>query len=156
MGAYTTIPGTGGNYYVGLPTLMYTLGLLPDSEGFTVEDAIDPTIITMLDGGAPRVRLSQIGAVKLVTCQWTVDQANHDALWAFYRTGALWGSQPFYIPLVGVDGSELTTYVAWFVPRTFKLMRQEGLTFVMGCQMYVLPNIPNPTADLALFSTWSE
>lgn len=155
MGGYSTVPGTGGNYYIGLPATIYTLGLLPDSAGYTVEDAVDPTIAQLLDGGSPRIRAAHAGNAKLVSCQWTLGTADNDAIWAFYRTGTALGGNPFYIALYGVDGSELTTYLAWFVPRTFKLMKQEGNTYVIGCQMYVLPNIINPSADLALFEGWS-
>jgi hypothetical protein len=133
---------------------MYTLGLLPSSDGYNVEDAIDTAIITMLDGGGPRVRAAHAGNVKLVTCQWVLNPADHDALWAFYRTATACGANPFKIPLVGVDSATLTTYVAWFVPRTFKLAGQKGQQYTISAQMYALPNIINPAADLALFSSW--
>lgn len=119
---------------------MYKLKLSPDSTGFTVLDG-NTNVAIQLDGGDPRVRADQLGAASLVTGQWTLGPEDYDTLRAFYRTGTFFGSMPFLIDLVGVDGSELTTYVARFVPGTFKLLSQSGLTYIQGASMWVTPTI---------------
>lgn len=130
---------------------MYTLGLLPDQSGFNVQ-AGDTNIAVKLDGGAPRVRADQQGAVSTVNCKWTLTAAQFDYMMAFYRTGTNNGASPFQISLCGIDASEYATYTAQFVPGTFKpVSQQEGLTYVVEAQLWVAP-LNNTANDATLLA----
>ena len=134
---------------------MATLGLLPDSDGYAVADGLMANAV-MLDGGAPRVRLDQLGAVKTVDCQWTLSTDDYDYLMAFYRTGAGNASLPFLINLPGIDDSDITsTYTAYFVPGSLKLATQQGLTYVMKAQLWVIPNPIDTSNDQQLMARYA-
>ena len=130
---------------------MYTLRIAPDAQGYQVEDG-NASVATQLDGGDPRVRGDKVGAIATVTCQWTLGPSDADYLRAFYRTGAgangVPGCAPFNISLVGIDSSTSQVYVARFVPGTFALKQQSGLTYVYAAQLWVLPIPPTAAADL--------
>jgi hypothetical protein len=133
---------------------MYTLNKLPDSEGYEVVDGAT-VVATILDGGAPRMRLDQLGAVKLVSCQFTCNPNEYDAMMAFYRTGTNWGASPFQISLPGIDNQQANQYTAQVVPNSFKLKSQSGLTYILAMQLYVMPNLPDPNDDLQLMGSLS-
>lgn len=133
---------------------IYTLGIPVDRQGYTVDEG-DTNVAIQLDGGAPRVRGDKLGAVKTVHCQWTVDQGDYDYLEAFYRTATGNGALPFNISLVGIDSSTPNTYVAYFVPNTKRLLNQSGLTYVLGADLWVVPNQIDPNADLQLIGEYS-
>lgn len=131
---------------------MYTLRIAPDADGYVVDDG-DANVAIQLDGGDPRSRGDKIGAIATVTVQWTVGPSDADYLRAFYRNGAgadgVPGSLPFNISLVGIDSTTPQTYVARFVPRTFGLRSQSGLTYVYAAQLWVKPIPPSAATDLA-------
>lgn len=131
---------------------LQTLGLTPDREGFQVDEGNTNTFV-QLDGGGPRVRADQQGAVKLVNCQWTLNPAQFDYMMAFYRTGTANGASPFNISLCGIDNAEVSVYQAQFVPGTFQpLAEQSGLAYLVKAQMFVWPLPVNATADNALIA----
>ncbi len=136
-------------------TTQYTLGLLPDSQGFTVTSGQAETLSTLLDGGAPRFRALQIGVIKLVSCQWSLNADDYDYICAFYRTATANGSRFFFITLAGIDGAALTQYTAAFVPQTWKLLSQKGMQYVQWCQLYVIPNAPDSTTDIELLGRYN-
>jgi hypothetical protein len=130
---------------------MYTFKIPPDAEGYVVDDG-NAAVAIQLDGGDPRVRGDKVGAVAVVTCQWTVGPADADYIRAFYRTGAgangVPGVAPFNISLVGIDSTTPQTYIARFVPGTFGLRSQSGLTYVYSAQLWVRPIPPTTAADI--------
>ena len=133
---------------------MYTLGIPVDRQGYTVDEG-DTNVAIQLDGGGPRIRADQQGAVKTAHCQWTVDSDDYDYLEAFYRTATDCGASPFNISLVGIDSQTPGTYVAWFVPKTKRLVSQSGLTYVVAADLWVVPNPVDPNADLQLIGEYS-
>ena len=132
---------------------MYTLGIPVDRQGYSVDEG-DTNVAIQLDGGGPRIRADQLGAVKTAHCQWTVDQDRYDYLEAFYRTGTNNGANPFNISLVGIASSTPDTYVAWFVPKTKRLLSQSGLTYVVGADLWVVPNQVDTNADIQLLGQY--
>ena len=133
---------------------LYTLGLPVDRQGFSVEEG-DTNVAIQLNGGAPRVRADQLGAVKTVHCQWILNQNDYDYLEAFYRTATNFGANPFNISLIGIDSSTAAIYVAWFVPQTKRLVSQSGLTYVISADLWVLPNRIDSNDDLQLLGEYS-
>jgi hypothetical protein len=117
---------------------MYKLNISPDSTGYSVLDG-NTNVFTQLDGGDPRVRADQLGAAGTVAVQWTLGPADYKVLRAFYRTGAKNGSEPFQVDLVGIDDDQVRTYTARFVPGTFKLASQSGLTYIQTASLWVVP-----------------
>lgn len=132
---------------------MYTLGTPPDSDNFTVTEG-GTNIAVQLAGGAPRMRADQLGAVKTVTCQWTLEAADFDYFMAFYRTATGFGADPFNISLYGVDGAAFQTYIAQFVPDTFKPLGQtRGLMHLVVASLWVQPNL-DTSGDAALLTRY--
>jgi hypothetical protein len=117
---------------------MYKLKFSPDSTGYSVLDG-NTNVFTQLDGGDPRVRADKLGAAGTVAVQWTLGPANYKLLRAFYRTGTKNGSEPFQVDLVGIDDDQVRTYTARFVPGTFKLASQSGLTYIQTASLWVVP-----------------
>ncbi len=127
------------------------LTLLPDSQGYQVQDGTT-AIANTLDGGGPRVRADILGAVKTVNCQWTVGPQNFDFMIAFHRTTLNYGANPFNIDLLGIDKSGQGTYQAWIVPGSWlPTSSQSGLTYVIKTQLWVVP-INDTTNDAAIIA----
>lgn len=126
-----------------------TLALLPDSQGYNVDEG-DPNVAVQLDGGAARVRADKVGAVHTVTLQWTVGTANYEYLKAFFRTSTNNAALPFLMQLI-IDHSTPDTYTCQFIPGTFKLKSQIGLTYVVGAQLWVVPSL-DTTGDAAVLA----
>jgi hypothetical protein len=133
---------------------MYTLNMPPDNNGYKALPG-NGVVANQLDGGGPRVRADQLGIVSTVNVQWTLDPLGFDTINAFFRTGSARASQPFQITLVGIDSSTPALYTVWFVPGTFGLLSNVGLTYVVGAQLWVAPNPTNPDNDLQLMGAAS-
>ena len=137
---------------------LYKLGIPPDRTGYKVKQG-NGAVAIQLDGGAPRVRGDKLGVVSTVDVQWTVNESDFDYLMAFSRSGA--GANgvpctlPFLIDLVGIDNAEVGTYMVWFVPNTFGLISQAGLTYIVGAQLWVVPNTPSNADDLQTMGKYS-
>jgi hypothetical protein len=122
----------------------------PDQNGY--KHSQSPTVVSVqLDGGASRTRLDKLGAVYRVPVQWTGDNNMYDYMMAFYRTATAFGSLTFTIDLM-IDSSNMTEYVAKFVPESFQLSSQSGFTFIVAAELEVIPIPTNQTADLALLA----
>lgn len=126
--------------------MVHKLNLPPDQASYAVDDG-DEVIRTQLEGGAGKYRVDILNATRTVNCQWTVGPDNFRYLRAFYNTLHRL-SEPFKTNLY-LDYAELTEHDCWFIPGTFKLASQTGLTFVVVCQLEVVPT-DNPEEDLSL------
>jgi hypothetical protein len=133
---------------------LYLLGIAPDSNGYTAV-AGNSNVAIQLDGGAPRVRADKVGMVSVVDVQWSLNPTTFDYMCAFFRTGTNSGASPFQIELVGIDGSTPALYTAQFVPGTFQLKSQSGLTYVIGAQLWVAPQPYDPNEDYQLLGLYS-
>jgi hypothetical protein len=123
---------------------MYKLILPPDQSGYSVTDGSE-VIRQQLDGGLGRYRADILNASREVNCQWTVGPDEYRYLRAFYNTNkALAFSIDLYL-----DEPELTEHVAHFVPDSFSLSSQSGLTFVVNARLEVEP-IDNSEYDESL------
>jgi hypothetical protein len=137
---------------------LMTLGIPPDANGYKAVPG-NAVVSVDLDGGDPRVRGDKVGIVSTVDVQWTVGTDDFDYLMAFFRTGAgangVPGCLPFFVDLVGIDSSQSQTYTAKFVPGTFGLKSQSGLTYIVGAQLWVFPNPPSNADDLETLARYS-
>lgn len=131
---------------------MDTCKVRPDSANFSGL-AGQEAIAIMLDGGGPRVRRDQLGAVYTYTVQWTGDGAMYDYLLAFYRTSTDFGSTPFLCPLI-VDNHTVSNYQAWIVPGSWKpVAAHSGLAFTVSCQLWVVPT-NDTSGDAAIIAAY--
>jgi hypothetical protein len=110
-------------------------------------------VSTQLDGGAARVRSDKLGAVHTVNVQWTVSPFNYAYLRAFYRTATTRAASPFQMLLI-IENPTPDLYVCQFVPGSFQLKSQIGLTYVVGAQLWAAPS--NPTTDAAVIAAGPE
>lgn len=140
---------------------LFTLGIPPDANGYRAIPG-NSVVAIQLDGGGPRMRADQLGIVSTVDVQWTLDPDAYNYMLAFFRSGAgangVPGCLPFLCPLVGIDNALSDTpqlYTCWFVPQTFGLKSQSGLTYIVGAQLWVVPNLPDPADDLQLLAEYS-
>ena len=111
----------------------------PDQNGYAFTDGKE-VLSVQLDGGASRYRKDILNANVNVTVQWTVDRDQYNFLRVFYKKRTESGSLPFMIDLYLDDPYTLTTHVAHFVPGTFGLKSQKGLSFVVGATLEVKPS----------------
>ena len=123
---------------------MHKLNLPPDQASYGFGDT-DEVISQKLDGGLSRNRVDILNATKVLTCQWTVGSDNYRYLRAFYNVNK---AIPFLIDLY-MDEPVLTEHEAQFVADSFRLNSQQGLTFVVSCQIEAKP-IDNSEADESL------
>lgn len=126
---------------------MYKMRISPETTGYASE-AGDTVLAVQLAGGAPRLRLDQLGAAYRVDVQWTVGPSDYNYLCAFYQYGTVNGSLPFQIDLLGIDGSAVQTYMAYFVPGSWKLAATAGLTYTQSAQLWAMPLDPTNTSCL--------
>lgn len=113
------------------------LMLPPDQTSYTVTDGAEVVSVD-LDGGAARYRRDILGATSRVAVQWTAGVDEYKYLRGFYRGITISGSLPFEIDLI-VDANELTTHKAYFIPKSFALRQQQGLTYIVGAELEIYP-----------------
>lgn len=116
---------------------MHTLHLLPEQDGYTVEESAETVVRTQLDGGAGRYRKVLFGVSKLVTCTWICDENEYDYLKMFYRVTQE-GALPFRTQLI-FDTSQLEDYECHFIPKSLKLESVKGLAYTVSATLEVTP-----------------
>lgn len=116
--------------------MVQKLVLPPDQSGYAVTDG-EEVLRQQLDGGRGRYRRDIINSSSMVNVQWSVGPENYQYLRSFYKVLSR-TSEPFKIDLY-VDSPVLTEHDANFVPNTMRLLSQSGLTFVVGCQLEIMP-----------------
>jgi len=116
--------------------MAHKLNLPPDQASYSVTDGSEVNR-TQLDGGAGKYRVDILNATRMVNCQWTVGPDNYRYLRAFYNILHR-DSEPFKLDLY-LDYPTLTEHDCWFMPDTFKLVSQQGQTFVVASQLEVTP-----------------
>lgn len=128
---------------------MDKLNLRPDAAGYT-DKAPNEVISVELDGGASRFRRDKIGARKMVSCTWTLDPLQYQYILAFFNTTTKRGSLAFLCDLVSEDGNGPVEHECNFIPGSFGLSSQKGLTYVVQAQLEVKPLTMDDTfnADL--------
>lgn len=116
----------------------------PDQDGYEVEWG-EESLMVQLAGGAPRIRLDQLGAFALLQVQWTLSRARFNEIQTFYNDTIVHGSLPFTIDLIMKDATVLTEHTAYFVPRTWKTVSMKGDTCVVRAQIFADPDpVPAP------------
>jgi hypothetical protein len=121
---------------------MQKLILPPDQASYSVSSA-DEVLRVQLDGGRGRYRRDILNASRMVNCQWTIGPENFQYLNVFYRYSVENASEPFLIDLY-LDDPFLTEHQANFIPGSFSLSSQQGLTFVVTAQIEVKPSNYDP------------
>lgn len=112
------------------------LNLTPDQASYAVSDSSNEVIRVALQGGAGRYRRDILNGSKLVNVTWTIGPADYDYLQMFYRVATYRAGEPFRIDLL-IGESNLTEHDARFIPGTFQLQSQRGLTFTVSAQLEV-------------------
>lgn len=125
---------------------MSKLVIPPNSEGYTAQDGTE-LLSVQLDGGLPRVRRDLLGAAVRVHLGWTVSAAHYRYLRAFYNI-YINDAQPFLIDLL-FNEMNLKEYQALFVPGSFKLTGQAGLTYTVEADIDVKPEPLDYTLERA-------
>lgn len=130
----------------------------PDSTGYVVQYPNETVSSGRLEGGASRNRKDVIGATGQVDVQWTCGPARFNYIEAFYRTAIEAGSDSFYIDLIYGD-ADVETHLVKFVPGTYQLASQMGLTYVLKGSLEVYPldvNTSNDQTTIALYTAYGD
>lgn len=122
----------------------------PVRDGYNMAPG-NQVVSVQLNGGAPRNRADQLGAVGLCSIQWSVGRKDYDYLMAFYRSMISQGALPFVMDLI-FEGSDLKEYQVTLVPGTFKLTSQAGHTYIVQASLYVVPSPDDPNGDNMLLA----
>lgn len=132
---------------------------IPDSSGYSVQDAAADVIAIQLDGGASRYRRDRIGSNSTVSVRWTFDPDEYRYFRAFYRFLTEKGAQPFLIDLV-LDTQFPQEHVAHFVPGSVRLQEQRGHAYFVTAELEVEPTVfedeEQESAYAALYSAFGS
>lgn len=134
------------------------LNALPDSSGYELLDGNMVVNSGDLEGGASRSRADVVGANGQCDVRWTCGPNVYNYIRAFYRTSITNGADTFQISLI-FDVALPLVYTVKFIPGTFKLVSQEGMTYVLGGTLEVCPqpiNAANDGAYIAIIGTYGE
>lgn len=126
--------------------------IIPDSSGYAILDGNMVVNSGELEGGASRSRANVFGASGQCDVRWTCGPNAYNYIRAFYRTSITNGADTFQINLIW-DTALLQLYTVKFVPGTFKLVSQNGLTYVLGGTLEVRPQPINATDDTGIITT---
>jgi hypothetical protein len=137
-------------------TDLIELKIPPDQAGYAVTDGSEVVSIK-LDGGASRRRRDIIGATSTVNVTWNCNDVKFKYLRSFYRAVSESGALPFNIGLI-LDEPDITLHKAYFVPGSFSLQSQSGLTYVVVAQLEVcpLPVDPNAVDFVTMYNEFGE
>jgi hypothetical protein len=117
---------------------MHKLILPPDNSSYSVEDSVEEVLRVQLAGGAGRYRRDILNASKIINCVWVLGREKFSYIEMFYRVMTQRAGEPFEIDLIiGEDG--LTSHEARFIPGTFKLIEQKGLSYQVSAQLEAKP-----------------
>lgn len=114
------------------------LSLQPHSPNYTADIAVGAVVFVKLDGGAGRYRRDYIGATSTIAVEWILDPDEYNDLYNFFHNILFSGALPFTIPLI-FESSTVSLYQAHFVPDTFKLVSQIGLSYTVQASLEVVP-----------------
>lgn len=131
--------------------------LLPDNSQYSTIDGKE-VVATQLDGGASRYRRDILGATSIVNAAWILGTNDYKYMRSFYRALTLKGAKPFLIDLI-LDEPTLTEHKAYFVPGSFQLTGQKGLTYWVSAQLEVYPaeiDYEYESAFAALYGEYGE
>lgn len=128
---------------------------IPDSSGYSVQDAAADVIAIQLDGGASRYRRDRIGSNSNVSVRWTFDPEEYRYFRAFYRFLTEKGAKPFLIDLV-LDTQFPEEHVAHFVPGSVRLQEQRGHAYFVTAELEVEPTLfEDEEAELMMATLFS-
>lgn len=117
---------------------MEHLSVLPDRAKYEVRDSDLSWTEYPLDGGLPKTRREFYDAHTKVRAQWICDWSKFRYLRDFYESNAALDFEEFTIDLV-VEESRPISYVAQFVPNTWRVSRAQGGVFqievVLQCKV---------------------
>jgi hypothetical protein len=116
----------------------------PNQQGYGFEDGAE-TVATALAGGSARYARDILGAAYKMTVQWTLNAEEYKYARAFYRSVTISGSLPFLIDLYTDLGNQLLEHQCHFVPASFSLKSQQGLSFIVAATLEVIPLDPSST-----------
>lgn len=132
---------------------MQTCKLIPDSAGYTAEQANNTVNSGPLAGGPSRSRVDIIGGSGKATASWTSGPAGYDYLMAFYRTATNFGADPFIINMI-LDSSAILPYTVKFTSMP-KLSGQKGHSYTTSCELEVYPQPVNNAADQTIIDNFN-
>lgn len=128
-------------------SILPKLAIPPDQDSYEAAPGSE-VLSVKLDGGVSRSRRDFIGAAAGFRVQWTLTPTEYQYLDSFFKHIKN-GSLPFLIDLI-LDGPVMLEYTAKFVPGSYKLAKQSGLTYIVSAELEVasLLSPPNPTQYL--------
>jgi hypothetical protein len=130
---------------MSLPNLIIT----PFKDGYGMTPKTS-SVMTELDGGAPRVRRTTIGATKRYPVTFVCSAGEYLYLDKFFYTITDEGSKPFTLQMES-DGSGLEEHTAYFVPGSYRLSSKQGETYFVNAQLDAEPTTPRDPAFDALY-----
>ena len=117
----------------------------------------EETLRVKLDGGRGRYRKDIFQSSSMLNVSWICDREQYQYLVAFYRTATMRGALPFTIDLI-IDDMDLKEYEANFMPGTFTLTSQRGLSYTVSATIEVAQpvNVDEVTDDTAIIDAYEE
>lgn len=125
---------------------MRKLALQAEASGYSAAGTPGALSAT-LDGPAGRYRADQEGAVQLLTLNWLLDAEEYRYMRAFYRTGTVFGSEPFLVDLLIHHGT-VDEHTAKFIPGTMELVSISGEAFAVRAAAEAHPSATIITSEL--------
>jgi len=90
-----------------------------------------------LEGGSDRYQPGPDNQSDRVNSVWVLRGQNYSAFMGFWRKMRRRGGGPFLIDL-SLQSHEMVEYMAYFVPKSLKLISRQGVVFTVSAQMEVL------------------
>lgn len=112
------------------------LTISPDQASYAVSDSSNEVVRVQLQGGAGRYRRDILNGSKIVNAVWTVGRDEYDYLQMFYRVMTYRAGEPFSANLI-IGENDLTKHECRFIPGSWQLQSQKGLTYVVAAQLEV-------------------
>jgi len=131
---------------------MSKLMISPENSSYAVVRGSE-VLSSELQGGSSKMRLDVLNAAFTINVAWSLSPVQYEYINAFFRTKTKHGSLPFTIDLI-LDNTVYTEYTARFIPDTFKLASQKGLTYYVNAVLEVESVIDNATTDDATVAAY--
>lgn len=126
------------------------LYLSPVSDGYSFTDGSE-VLSVKLDGGASRYRQDILNSSLTANVQWILTPNKYTQMRYFYLNTVKSGSLPFNIDLLLNDVDNLTETECHFVPGSFGLRSQRGLSYVVGATLELVQDEYNFDPLIVLF-----
>lgn len=128
---------------------METIDIPTGSAEYSEQGDSGQRVAAKLDGPQSFVRTNVLNGARLVNVSWRCTPAQYEHMRLRARQNSARGGPPFLLPLVLNDPTP-AEYKAKFVPGSFKLSGQDGITFDVTAQMWAMPtslDVPAPSNE---------